>query len=194
MPNPVRVLGVDLLPLTIGHALLLQRINSKFAPFLQLEPDEVIGVGDIFEALYVMSRPAEVAAAGLRSRGYRVLVHWWALRYWIAITFHPWKALAAPTAAAAIARHVRTSCTGPSVFPKRSDSAGLQAPYLAILEVILRRRMHIDDPKSVPVRVAQWLMSVDCEMEGTVEFRGDAIPDRLPPVSERGNIPVEQRS
>lgn len=194
MPNPVRVLGVELLPVTLGHAKLLQRVGSQFAPFVALDPDAEIGMGDIFEAIYILSRPAAKAAADLRSWSFWITLNWWAAKYCFAITLRPWKHLAAPTAAAAIARHVRACCTGPSVFPKRSDSPGLQAPYLAILEVVLRSRLHVQDPDNVSVRRAQWMTSVFCEMEGSVEFRGDGIPDRIPPASERVTVPVEHRS
>lgn len=190
LPNTSRALGVNLLPVTMGHAVLLQRIGSPFAPFVPFDESVEIGFGDVAEAIHVLSRPWDVAERQLRGRIYRVRMFWWALRFLIAVKLRPWKALSVPTASAAIARHVRECCTGPGVFPTRTDGRSAEAPYLAILEVTLRRRLHVQNPMDCEIRRALWLTSVDAELEGAVEFRSDRIPDQLPPMNPETGKPA----
>jgi hypothetical protein len=61
LPDPVRVLGVPLRPLSLGSVLILRKLANRF----------IIGgpadLGDLLTGIFVCSRPMEEAKAGLAS-------------------------------------------------------------------------------------------------------------------------------
>lgn len=76
-PDPVRVAGVRLQPLTLGHALLLQRLRSPYATGAA-----VAGLGDLLLAVYVCSRPWKRAAEGIHGRWFGPWIRWRGFRCW----------------------------------------------------------------------------------------------------------------
>lgn len=75
--------GVRLMPLSIGHALLLQRVGSPFVPPDRPAASPAISSGDIGDlalALYVCSRHWSTAAAGLSGWRSALWIRWWSCR------------------------------------------------------------------------------------------------------------------
>lgn len=78
-PDRHRVCGVRMLPLTLGHALLLQRIPSPYA--LGNDPRKA-GLGDTVLAAYVCSRPWRRAALGVNAVWIKGWIRWRSWRRW----------------------------------------------------------------------------------------------------------------
>lgn len=80
-PDRHRACGVDLLPMTLGHALLLQRLGS---PFAEARPNPAFGQfhkqgpsgADMLLACLVCSRPAARAAGAVNSRWGAAWIKW----------------------------------------------------------------------------------------------------------------------
>jgi len=65
-PEPFRILGCDLLPFSVGHHMLLAQLGNRF-----VATEEQPGAIDVFQLLFVCSRPYARAAAGVRGRPFR---------------------------------------------------------------------------------------------------------------------------
>lgn len=69
LPPTVRLGGRRLLPLTLGHALLLEAVESPFAPGAEIT--RLPGAGDNALAWWILTRSWEKARAGIDSRAAR---------------------------------------------------------------------------------------------------------------------------
>ena len=99
--------------LTIGHALLLQRVGSPFAPYYENAQEAAPGLGDVLLALFILSRPAQVAADAIGTRRFRLLMWYWSARFKLSVALHPVKVLSIPTAAAKLVSYIVAGTDGP---------------------------------------------------------------------------------
>jgi hypothetical protein len=65
LPDSWRACGVDLLPFSLGHAILLRRLGSPLMPPEDGDPIVEVGFGDVLVAAWVCSRPAGAAVLQL---------------------------------------------------------------------------------------------------------------------------------
>lgn len=77
-PDSVRACGLRLRPHSLGHALLLQRLRSPFAPGSAAPA----GLGELVLAAFVCSRSWRAAAAGINRPGFGLWARWTAFRRW----------------------------------------------------------------------------------------------------------------
>ena len=164
LPARVRVGGQQLAPVTLGHALLLSRIASPFAPYGG--PDRDPTPGETLLALWICSRGWRAAAAQLDSRRTRL-----------------WLRLRVPTRrrtwyrdAAALRIWLSDSCRGPEVWieplPGSSGGAGGAEFTLQRLITSLLADLHISwhDVLDLPVVTAWQLSLTFAERHGRVRL------------------------
>lgn len=174
-----KVLGVQLVPLTIDHALLLWHLKS---PFLtgEMEAVTVDGVtmrlatlGKMVTTLYVLTRPCDEAATAMHR-----LRTAWRLRFWgwqLARRFGLAGRIAAQTA---IERYLEDSFSEPVRWETQRTvhTSICHAPFLQVLKV--RLQLCLGESRagalSYPVREALWDLACFEEDSGRSEWVGAA--------------------
>lgn len=171
-PDARRVLGVRLLPLSVGHALLLDRIQSPFAPYRAYALTELPGFGDVVEALWILSRPASIAAEQRVSLRGKATIAAWTIRARLSARFQPWRWFTVADAAERLLRIARDARTGPTLWVKEGSDKPQGAPFLASLKVTLMRFFRCTEREALdyPLRRALWDTSVWWEMHGSGEI------------------------
>jgi hypothetical protein len=150
-------------PLTIGHALLLQRLRNTFAS-CDLVAMANAKPGDIAEALIVLGRPWRASTACVQTRR--------------AVSLLRWRAI--PLRLRGIREHVicglvayfRHHWSGPAVWVKDQSPSGSSADALAvIMSVLITRLGHShESAMDTPLRRAIWDVQLHLQAEGLVEF------------------------
>lgn len=158
IPGKQRVLGRDLYPLTIGHLLTLEALESPFVGWFERERAEA---GDIALVLHLCSRPwvdMRTAAARLSK---------WRIR-WIAAGIAN-----AELAAAQVRTWMVSQYEGPEMVPdpkqpEPNPEDRLGAPEHALLKVALMAELGLseDDALARPVGAAIWDLAVASERKG----------------------------
>lgn len=177
-PDRRTACGVTLPPLTLGHALLLRRLDS---PFVRGETnyglDIKVTFNDVLEVAFVVSRPWNIAAQHVNH--WRVM--WWMRWKWI--TRRRW--IAEDTAA--LLRWSREQWTVPEAIPTSDGGTPRGAELLHLLVVFCCSHLGCSHAEalSVPVRVALWDYFAHHENEGSMRMVG-AVDDRLEQLSLRG--------
>lgn len=172
-PDRHRCLGRRLVPLTIGHLLLLRRVRSPLAAGLLPDP------ADLALAVFICSRPwrralaaVERPALGWRLAGLGLRASWGMHR-----------------AALAFTRYLKAAMEGPRWWPVPRPGGGsdfeMRSPYWATILVALQAdlRMTHDQALDMPVALALWKIAVMREREGQVQLVSDA---------ERTSLRVEE--
>jgi hypothetical protein len=180
-PPTYRVLGRELLPMEVGHWLLLERLGKLMMP--PCEPR----AGDLALAAYVCARPSYMAARRVAEGGWLFRLGLWAsarsgARFERALT--TWRA------------YVAFHLAAPR-FRERGGGQGdgaartLNAPYWL---VYLRRAMAAGlsdrDALAVPMRLAIWQMKSAEEDSGAIVWLSEAemaIQDIVGPL-QRGEV------
>jgi hypothetical protein len=159
-PDRTRVLGVRLLPLSVGQALLLWRIGS---PFVAGGP---FATGDIVSAIYVLSCPCNAAARGLQRRRTR-----WLLKLW-AWQLRRRKADVLIAACTALSGHVARAFEGPTMWEDGEGGAKCSAPYLQTLKTRLMEcfGMGRDAALDYAIQEAIWDIAASAEDHGRAEW------------------------
>lgn len=166
-PRGERVLGWRLLPLTLGHCLLLERLGSPFMPEgARRSP----GPGDVAMVLWACSRPwlrAFRSVSGWRAR--------WA-RAWIAGKVRR----RLPEAIAALIGFIERQTSGPRVISVHS-SGQLEAPAFAALLATLMAELNMPDSAALdrPVAWCRWMAVTQAERSGLVRLRGQPTEDLI---------------
>lgn len=161
-----RACGVDLLPMTLGHALLLQRLGSPFAgqrPALgEKRPD--ISFSDILLVAFVCSRNWRSAARAVNRRRSAWWLRWkWVTRRWHisrdTMAFFAWHSV---------------QWRSPSFSANVSDASGLErgAEWVHILTVFCCRNMGCSHSEAldVPLPVATLDYLVFQEEQGAIRI------------------------
>lgn len=164
-PDARSACGVRLHPLTLGHALLLRRLES---PFVRGESgyglDVKLTYNDVLEAAFVASRPWNVAAQQVNN----ARVWWWMHWKWI----HRRRWIAEDTAA--LLRWSREQWSVPEVVATNDGGAPRGAELLHLLVVFCCQHLGCSHAEalSVPVRVALWDYFAHNENEGSMRMVG----------------------
>lgn len=172
-PDTVRAFGVRLQPLTLGHALLLQRLGN---PFAGPRPDPgSVSYMDAMVAAYVCSLPIGKAARRVNSR----LCRWWLQWTWLV------RRRCIEKDVTAFIGWFEDQWRSPDFTPVRGESAATPrgAEWLHQLVVFVMRSASADHDAAlrVPVAVAQYDFLCHEEREGTVRLveKTDAELERL---------------
>lgn len=172
-PDRWTVLGVRLHSLTIGHALLLQRVGSPFAPYYENAQEAAPGLGDVLLALFILSRPAQVAADAIGTRRFRLLMWYWSARFKLSVALHPVKVLSIPTAAAKLVSYIVAGTDGPGVSPVGPfDGQAPGTPAIARLIRTLCGCLGRTMPEALatPITLAHWDCAAWWEREGSARI------------------------
>lgn len=158
LPGPMRLATVVLQPMTLGHALLLQRFGSPYAPGAQRgEP----GSGDIALMLWVCSQGWQDAWLRRLSPIGRLWRSWFAGRIRPALAHYRVLADA----------YVGACWAGPKVRPT-GEGSPLTAPSLGVLLAALMSEFWLtrDEALSTFVGEALWLVSIQGERNGVLSL------------------------
>lgn len=164
-PSPRRVLGIPLVPLTIGHALLLYRIQSPFFLGGDVLP------GQLVRAIYCLSRPCAAAADGLQSRRVAWLLRLWGRQVkWL--TRQPDRDLAVTE----IDKHIEEAFRPAPLWEEDTPGSACSAPYLAVLKVSLMTTFNLDPERALnyPINQAIWDLACDAERKGRTTWVSEA--------------------
>lgn len=169
-PQRFTVAGVALQPFCVGHAVLLERLNSPILAAAIVSDDAAndieIGPGDIAQFLWVCSRPPGVAWAGLHPMTLKA--KWFLHR-------HGRRVRRGTALVALLARaYIQRQYQGPEI--KGCDSKGLHIPSMPVMAGILAAcmadlAMRRDDALHTPVGEALWLIGVSAARNGVVELK-----------------------
>jgi hypothetical protein len=164
-PSRTTIAGVRLLPLTIGHVLLLHALES---PFVVPKGASKARRGDLALALLVLSRPAAKAAQLVDSWRGVLLLHWLSWRVTLAPFFIP--------ARLELAKWLASQTTGPMVWMPESGGRSLNAPLWLQVQSTLMGCLGKSEAEALatPVTVALWQFSAWWELNERVEFASDA--------------------
>jgi hypothetical protein len=176
LPDRIRILGRTLHPYCIGHALLLHRIGSPFvSPSSPLSGERTeergpeSGVGDLLLALWILSRPWQQAAAGLRKRRTRWLLNLWG---WQLRQLN--SDLALFHAQCQIQECLGRAWDGPDLWEEQAAKTNRKsgAPVLASLKVMLCGifKCSEDQALSTPIRVALFDTAAWAETQGAIQW------------------------
>lgn len=156
-----RVAGARLLPMTVGHALLLQRLGSPFSPG-DRPPAEI---GDCALAIEILRRPYPRAVSAANSWRIRP----WLWLRWVMLSFrfqfYRWKLLS----------FVSNSWTLPEVWFNHAGEYSSGDPLRVIVNTLcakLGRSAH--DAMNTPLKQALWDVCEYWRQEGAIRF---ATPD-----------------
>lgn len=155
-PVSIRLARVRLQPMTLGHALVLQRFGSPYAPGVDRgEP----GSGDIVLLLWVCAQDWRMAWSRRTSLGGRLWRYWFAGR--IRPALEHYRSLADA--------YVGHCWSGPKVRAA-GEGAPLASPALGVLMAALMSefRMTRNEALSTPLAEALWLASIQGERNGVL--------------------------
>lgn len=166
-PDRHRAFGVQLLPLTLGHALLLDRLSNPFGrqSLGGEEGSKFPTYADAMEAAFVASRPWRSGERQVQSRWYVAWMRWkWLSRRWHNVA----------DVDALIAWH-RANWTGPRMEPvRRGDGAAVVpgAEFSQILVYFACRHLHCNPQSALDLRVGQlqWDYACHLEQSGAVQI------------------------
>lgn len=129
LPEPRRVMGVELKPLTLGHRLILNRVDCAFVCGGEITfADLILGVA-------ICSRDYAGALRFLRpGLAERLWLRWRGLLTWLAVK----RGYNLPEAAIAFGRYIEDSCRMPHFkFDENDKAKPVRAPADAVLKVAL---------------------------------------------------------
>lgn len=159
-PDSIHVIGQRLMPVTIGHGILLWRLGSP------LMTGGDCPHGEIAMAVYVLSRPWQVAQRGLGKWRTRKL-----LQFWIWQIKHCLTPQQKASAVASLNDAVDRAFAGPIMW-ESGGGKGCSAPYLQGLKVRLMSHLHQtrEQALSYPIREAIWDIDCFAEDQGRVDW------------------------
>lgn len=159
-PDRVRVAGVLLMPLAIGHAILLTRLRSPLASYWTGER-KTVNVGDVALAIWVCERPATEAHSkiGDRMTRWRIgrLAKRVAKRGSIAVIYE-------------LVNYLQAGFSGPKM--KRSgNSSSCGSPILAMIYASQLAHFHRSDSEAfnTPISLALWNRAALLEEKGVAK-------------------------
>ena len=176
-PDTWTVLGHRLRPLCIGHATLLEALESPFATW-QKEPSGKVTVFDVLAAVEVCRRPWAEAHRLVTSHAWQWLMIWrhfrWGL-WWYNDTIAQ---LVLSEKAGQIFEYVSHWTQGPECNSKASGrQAG--APYLRRLVTFLMAYLHLSEEAAMamPLSEATWHFATYWETSGSIEIGNNSDRD-----------------
>ncbi len=172
-PDEWTVLGHRLRPLSLGHAILLQALDSPFATWLK-DPPKTVTVYDVLLAVEVCRRPWPAARRWLTSRAWPWHMKWrhirWAL-WWRNDTIEQ---IVLREKAGQLYEYSAYWNQGPECNTT-SDGRMAGAPHLRRLFTFLVSHMHMSESQALGTTVADavWHFCVYWEMNGTLQIGND---------------------
>lgn len=163
-PGTTRVLGIYLRPLTIGGAFLLNRLNN---PLIIDKENAELGLGGLVQALFILSRPWDEAAAQIDRRS-RLL------RLWAFVIRFGVSERERMSAEATLSRFINDSFKEPYAWEPSGNSKPRRAksPLTQLLKVRLMRYFYLDRNQalSYPVSEAIHDLLTLADEQGRVEL------------------------
>lgn len=161
-PDTTRIAGVRLLPMQLGHALLLRRLNS---PLSQPKCSGLfLDVGDCALGLFVLSRDQSCAAKRIDSWWGQVQLWWFALRLLPRLLRNK----------LALAAYVRRQWQGPEVFVPQKQGQGQEGDGDSLRTIIgtmtARIGVPMEETLSLPLTRALWEVCGYWAQEGSLRF------------------------
>lgn len=160
-PDSARVAGVKLLPMQLGHALLLRRLNS---PLSQPRCNGLfLDVGDCALGLFVLSQDQSCAAKRIDSAWGQVRLWWFALRLLPRLFKNKLK----------LAAYVQRQWQGPDVFvpqERKGDAGDGDALRTIIGTMTSRVGVPMEQVLSLPLTRAMWEVCGYWAQEGSLRF------------------------
>lgn len=159
-PPRCRVAGVRLVPFTLGHALLLQRVASPFDPFA--EESRPAEHGDTALALWILSHDWSAASRRMDGRMARWQLAALAGRLW----------LTGGSAAAGLRQFLRAASAAPEARPTGEPSHASTTPIVPLLLMAVMRDWGFTWTAALelPVTVAWWLHLSLLEAHDVIAF------------------------
>lgn len=164
-PDQWRCAGVALRTLTLGHALLLQRLGNPFAA--RPLPGGTGRLGDVSQALMVCSRAWSEARDMIDTRAER----WWLA--WRAITIRHHGIEKADAELSAYLTHAWPEVNWWTPTDGRTRALGAELLHI-LVNVERRMGLSLEDALGVPVAVAYWDAAADAERSGAISLRSEA--------------------
>ncbi|MBX3732585.1 MAG: hypothetical protein KF791_08330 [Verrucomicrobiae bacterium] len=164
-PDRYRCAGMALLPHTLGHALLLQRLGNPFAGRPQADAVSP-RLGDVAQALLVCSRPH---AEALR------MIDTWRERVWLAVA--SWRVTRAGLARTGDELVAYLQAAWPTINwwqPAEGRSRRSGADLLHVLiDRQIRAGLTLQEALGVHLPVACWAAAIEAERNGAISIRGE---------------------
>jgi hypothetical protein len=165
LPDSVRVFGCKLKPVTLGHVLLLHRIESP------LVCDGSIQFGDVYLAAEILKRNTADAKRAIEGEW---LARW--MRFtgpYLLTRFKPWE-----MQGAIVDAHLASAFAQPTIWKKdngvtNNDPGGV--PWLLERKVLLMDWLHKTEAEALntPLAEATWELTVAAEIRGNVKIVSD---------------------
>lgn len=164
------IAGAWLRPLTLGHALLLTRLESPLMPGNERD----VTIADLALALEVCRRPWP-ACVGAMQRGRRAK----AWLSWRAFRLHWLSAVEVVTATTGLLEWLQGQWRGPKTLQGPTEGEGSDAPVLASLLAACMSDLNLSEAGALalPVVRAQWLLALQAERQGLCKIMGEAYQD-----------------
>jgi hypothetical protein len=167
-PDTFRVGEMVLRQMTLGHALMLERLESPFAPWRPVTAR--IGAGGIALFVEVMTRGWRDAARSLNRDG------WWRRRRARRLAV---RVLSDPRASATVEKYLAAQVNVPNATHwQRDDMEPSGAEMTHSLMVVLMGQLgHTrEEAMDTPLRLALWDQMALQEQNGTVSLESDGSP------------------
>lgn len=144
-PRPRRVLGLKLLPFSIGHFILLQRHESVF---VNQDAGEV-GIEDLLLAVLICSQTYKESKRSLGSRWLKWFVKFWGWRC---------RKLDILGEIRSLWDYMEDQSKTPEILRSENPGGGGGMPCISTLRVFLMADLHIPPSEIVdyPILLAQW--------------------------------------
>jgi hypothetical protein len=169
-PDTPEIAGARLYPLTLGHALLLTRLESPLMP----GNERAVTVADLALALEVCRRPWPRCVRAVQSgRSARAWLSWRALRiHWLGDA-----EIVAQTTG--LLDWLREQWRGPVTLAKEAEGEGSDAPLLASLVSAAMGDLGLSESgaMAMPVARVQWLLALHAERQGHLRIMGQAYQE-----------------
>lgn len=165
LPDTYRVLGRWLVPITLGHLLLLIRLRNPLAC-----GGRTMDAADIAQAVLVCSKPQSIVTRTIDRRWQRVRLWWLGLRAL-------WDA---PRARAALLAYAASGLARPTLWMSSGDGRQPSgAPYWLGVQITLMRDLGMtwSETLDTPVSVAMWLCAGIWEGNGGCSIASDIEHD-----------------
>jgi len=175
-PDTWRVAGVRLKPYCLGHALLLQRIDSPLT--VDTRPDAGIPATALVTAVFICSRDWWEASEAI---GKRLPSGWW-LRSALLLLLFALRPLTLWQAVGTFDRYVVSAWDYPDIWTSNNDGDSREpgSPHLASLKQAGMRLGYSEaDTLSMPLALLLWEIAVRGEMEGRHEVVNESEAEAM---------------
>lgn len=163
LPDTWRACGVDLLPFSLGHAILLRRLGSPLMPPEDGDPISEVGFGDVLVAAWVCSRPAGAAVLQLDTFPQMLWMRWKRIE----------RLRTAIEDKVAMLRYIAAAHEAPAIQVVKGGRGECRgAPWLAILLSTVMRQYGVSMERAMDTSLAsaQWLHALFLEEEGVLRI------------------------